>query len=52
MKDIGELDLKNDLRKELLVWQDLEELQTNGEYQKVLKKIQDNIKRIQATLED
>ena len=49
---MGELDLKNNLRKELLVWQDLEELQTHGEYQKVLKKIQDNIKRIQATLED
>ena len=49
---MGELDLKNDLRKELLVWQDLEELQTSKQYEKVLKKIRDNIKRIQATLED
>ena len=47
-----DIQFKDDLRKELLMYQDYLELLENGETEKLRKKFEDNIKRINESLQD
>lgn len=47
-----DLQFKDDLRKELMMYQDYLELLENGETEKLRKKFEDNIKRINESLQD
>ena len=47
-----DIQFKDDLRKELMMYEDYLELLENGEYEKLKKKFHDNITRINASLQD
>ncbi len=47
-----DIQFKDDLRKELMMYQDYLELLENGETEKLRKKFEDNIKRINESLQD
>ena len=47
-----DIQFKDDLRKELMMYKDYLELLENSEYEKLKKKFQDNIARINASLQD
>lgn len=49
---ITDIQFKNDLRKELIMYKDYLELLENKEMDKLKKKFENNIKRINESLQD
>lgn len=47
-----DIQFKDDLRKELIMYEDYLDLLKNGEIEKLKKKFDDNIKRINESLQD
>lgn len=47
-----DIQFKDDLRKELIMYEDYLDLLKNGEIEKLKKKFEDNIKRINESLQD
>lgn len=47
-----DIQFKDDLRKELMMYQEYLELLDNNETEKLRKKFTENIKRIEASLQD
>lgn len=47
-----DIQFKDDLRKELIMYEDYLDLLKNGEIEKPKKKFEDNIKRINESLQD
>ena len=47
-----DIQFKDDLRKELIMYQEYLELLDNSDQEKLRKKFTDNIKRIEASLQD